>query len=181
MELHMEFGTLDQQLLETIVSMPSLVSLELNVNEGFPVWSLMESDSLVALGVVGTRFHFEPRDIVHLAGRIRTNRVLRILDLEPRMPSWCMGAVVASLRFSHSIRLETFRFSCPSDNEEEGDVCMTEILKTIETTTETPLRVLWNHCSESFFVSEEVRWKTLLALRKNPTFERFRVFRDSNE
>ena len=174
----MEHGTLDQQTMQAIVSMPSLVSLELEVNESFPVWSLLESDSLVLLGVFSTRFDFTSNDVLRLAGRIRTNSVLKVLDLEPRIPSWCIGAAMASLRFSHTSRLETFRFSCRNDNNEsQGDACMSEILKTIE--YETPLRVLWNHSRELFSVSEEVRRKTLSAVSLNPSLEQFNLFAEN--
>ena len=179
LQLHMECGTLDNQSAEAIASMPSLVSLELEVNESFPVWSLLESKSMVLLGVVSNSFDFEANDVLRLAGRIRTNSVLRVLDLEPRIPSWCIGAVMASLRFSHTSRLETFRFSCQNDSEDQGDACMAEILKTIE--YETPLRVLWNHSRESFSVSEGIRRKTMLAARRNPSLEQFHLFVESDE
>jgi hypothetical protein len=180
LQLHMEHGTLDQQSMQIIASMPSLVSLELEVNESFPVWSLLESDSLVLLGVLSTRFDFTPNDVICLAGRIRTNSVLKVLDLEPRIPSWCIGAVMASLRFSHTSRLEIFRFSCRNDNsEEQGDACMAEILKTIE--YETPLRVLWNHSRECFSVSAETRRKTLSALSRSPSLEQFCLFAENEE
>lgn len=179
LQLHMENGTLDEQSLETIVCMPSLVSFELDVNESFPIWSLLESKSLVLLGVVSTRFDFEPNDVLRLAGRIRTNSVLRFLDLEPRIPSWCIGAVMASLRFSHTSKLEAFRFSCENDNEDQGDACMAEILKTIE--YETPLRVLWNHSRESFSVGKEIRRKTISAVSRNPSLEQFHLFADNAE
>jgi len=180
LQLHMEHGTLDQQSMQIIASMPSLVSLELEVNKSFPVWSLLESDSLVLFGVVSTRFDFTPNDVIRLASRIRTNSVLKVLDLEPRIPSWCMGAVMASLRFSHISRLETFRFSCQNDNnEDQGDACMAEILKTIE--YDTPLRMLWNHSHECFSVSAEMRRKTLSAVSRNPSLEQFSLFAENEE
>jgi hypothetical protein len=178
LQFHMEYGTLDQKSVQTIASMPSLASLEVDVHESFPVWSLLESDSLVLLGVVSDRFEFAPHDVLRLAGRIRTNCVLRVLDLEPRIPSWCIGAVMASLRFSHTSKLETFRFSCSNgNNEEQGDLCMAEVLKTIE--YETPLKALWNHSRGSFSVSEEVRRKTLAAVRRNPSLEHFHLFAET--
>ena len=175
LQLHMEYGTLDQQTVETIASMPALISLELEVNDSFPVWSLLESDSLVLLGVAAsTNYEFEANDILRLAARIRSNTTLRVLDLEPRIPSWCIGTVMASLQFSRTSRLETFRFSCRNSNQFQGDACMEEILNVIE--YETPLRVLWNHSHESFFVSDAVRQKTMMAVSRNPSLEQFRLF-----
>ena len=179
LNLHMESGTLDQQTLETITTMPSLISLELEVNESFPVWSLLESDSLVLLAVVSTKFDFATNDVLRMAGRIRTNSVLRVLDLEPRIPSWCIGAVMASLRFSHTSQLETFRFSCQNDNEDQGDACMAEILKTID--YETSLSVLWNHSQERFSVSKEMRRETLSAVNRNPSLKQFHLFKDNED
>ena len=179
LQLHMECGTLDQQAVEIISSMPSLLSLELEVNESFPLWSLLESNSLVLLGVFSACFDFDPNDVLRLSGRIRTNSVLRVLDLEPRIPSWCIGAVMASLRFSHTSQLETFRFSCRNDNKEQGDACMAEILKTIE--YETSLRVLWNYSCTSFSVSEEMRRRTMLAVNRNPSLKEFRLFAKNGE
>mmetsp|Transcript_11142 Transcript_11142/g.26773 ORF Transcript_11142/g.26773 Transcript_11142/m.26773 type:complete len:521 (+) Transcript_11142:148-1710(+) len=179
LHLHMERGTLDQQTLETITTMPSLISLELEVNESFPVWSLLESDSLVLLSVVSTRYEFATDDVLRVAGRIRTNSVLRILDLEPRIPSWCIGAVMASLRFSHTSQLETFRFSCQNNNEDQGDACMAEILKTID--YETSLRVLWNHSREKFAVSKETQREAMLAVKRNPSLKQFHLFKEDEE
>ena len=174
LQLHMECGTVDQQTLETISSMPSLLALELEVAESFPVWSLLESNSLILLGVFSTGFDFDPNDVLRLATRIRTNSVLRVLDLEPRIPSWCIGAVMASLRFSHTSQLETFRFSCQNDNEEQGDACVEEILKTID--YETSLRVLWNHSSTSFLVSEEMRRRIMEVVSRNLSLKEFHLF-----
>ena len=177
LQLHMECGTLDQQTIESISSMPSLLSLELEVNESFPIWSLLESESLVLLGVFSAEFEFDPNDVLRLSGKIRTNSVLQVLDIEPRIPSWCIGAVMAALRFSHTSQLEAFRFSCQNDNEEQGDACIAEILKTIE--YETPLRVLSNHSYSSFLVSEEMRLSTMMAVNRNPSLREFRLFATS--
>ena len=179
LQLHMEFGTLDQQLVESIASMISLVSLELEVNESFPVWVLLRSKSLTVLGVVSTRFGFASDDILRLASSLRTNSVLKVLDLEPRIPGWCVGSVMASLRLSHSTKLETFQFSCQNDNGDQSDTCMAEVVKTIE--SETCLRVLWNHSCESFFVSDEVRSKAMSALSRNQSLQQFRVFVEREE
>eukprot|EP00536_Pseudo-nitzschia_multiseries_P010466 jgi/Psemu1/26035/gm1.26035_g len=179
LQLHMEFGTLDQQLAESIASMPSLFSLQLEVNESFPVWALLRSEALAMLGVVSTRFDFESSDVLRLASNLRTNSALKVLQLEPHIPGWCVGSVMASLRFSHCTKLETFQFSCRNDDEEQGDACMAEVLKTIE--SETCLRVLWNHCYESFCVSEDVKLKTMTILSNNPSMQQFCVFVETED
>jgi len=174
LQLHMEFGTLNQKVVESIASMPSLVSLELEVNESFPVWALLRSETLAMLGVISPSFDFESNDVVRLASSLRTNSALKVLQLEPYIPGWCVGSVMASLRFSHCTKLHTFQFSCRNDDEEQGDACMAEILKTIE--SETCLRVLWNHYFESFSVSDDVRSKTMTILSHNLSMQQFRVF-----
>lgn len=179
LELHMELGTIDQDLVETIAcNMPSLVSIELEVHGSFPVWVLLESDSLAVLEVISTGFEFESNDVLRLASKVRTNYSLTVLDLGPLIPRWCLGTVMASVRFSHCTKLETFRFSCRNHNHDQGDACMAEVLKTIESKT-APLRIVWNHSNVHFSVSDETRSRAMQAFTRNPSLEQFRVFQES--
>jgi hypothetical protein len=182
LQLHLENDTLDEVSARTLAFIPRLVFLEVEVNESFPVWALTESKSLAVLSVVGIdKFRFESEDIVPLAEKLRKNTSLQTLDLEPLIPVWCLRTIMASIQsFQHESALETFQFSCRTISEKEGDACMGDILNALSNPT-SKLRVVWNHCYESFLVSHETPDKTLPILFRSKTLEQFHVFFESEQ
>lgn len=179
LQLHMEFGSLDKTTVSAIASMKKLVSLELEVNSSFPVGDLLASESLVVVAVISDKFVFESQDILALAEKLETNSVLQVLDLEPRIPCWCLGSVMCSLNATTSSALETFEFSCRTSTTKEGDDCMNEIINTLQN-EDSRLRVIWNHRYESFEVSNGMKMRTLNVLKSNKVVEHFHVFLESH-
>jgi hypothetical protein len=76
--------------------------------------------------------------------------------------------------------LETLQFSCQTDDEKDGDACMVEMIKLLRR-QQSKLRVVWNHCFESFMVSEEAKDRVLSALYVCNTLQQFHVFMESKE
>jgi hypothetical protein len=179
-QLRMESSTLDEETLKTFATLPNLISLELEVNESFPVWRLLESKSLAVLSVISNHFKFESADILPMAGKLETNSALQVLDIEPYFPSWCLCAIMNSIHSSRGSSLETFQFSCGTSNKKDGDNSVMDILRTI-TSYKSKLRVIWNHCYESFHVSEEIEPMVLLALQSSKSIEQFHIFVESED
>lgn len=181
LQLHMESGSLDKAAATVLASMPKLVSLELEVNASFPVASLLTSGSLAVLAVIGDNFVFDSRDVIAAAEQLEVNSVLQVLDLEPRIPSWCVSSILGSVSSSTAnSSLETFQFSCRASTTDEGDACVGEILKALSN-DDSRLRVVWNHSYESFEVSKGVQTKTLNVLKASNVVEQFHVFVESRE
>jgi hypothetical protein len=180
LQLHMETGTLDEDAAKTLGSMPQLVSLELEVKASFPVWPLLSSNALTVLSVVGDHFVFGAADVLDMSDTLETNSVLQILDLEPQIPAWCLMTLVTSIRASPDSNLETFQFSCKTEDEQDGDACMLEIIKLMKR-QHCKLRVLWNHCSEFFQASKELQDSAITSLYVCDNMHQFQVFRESDE
>jgi hypothetical protein len=170
-QLHLESGTIDENLAKALASLHGLISLELEVNESFPVALILESKSLLVLGIICNNFEFQAEHIVAMAQKLESNNVLTVLDIEPRIPTFCLRVLVHALRSNRT--LETFQFSCEGVNQ-DGDSTLLEILNTLSVNKR--LRVLWNHCYESLVISEAIKKKVLQVLLKNQTIEQFHVF-----
>jgi hypothetical protein len=171
-QLHMESGTVTPALAEALASMPNLIALELEVKASCRADLILESKSLLVLGIISNNFKFRTHHMVALIKKIETNKVLTVLDIEPKIPAYNVRVLMYALRLNKS--LETLQFSCSSTCEEEGDCTLEEILNTLS--KNTSLRVVWNHCYESFVVSEAMKQKTLNMLRNTPTIEQFHIF-----
>ncbi|KAG7338181.1 hypothetical protein IV203_026046 [Nitzschia inconspicua] len=180
LQLTMESGTLDEDTVKAISSMPRLLSLELEVRESFPVWCLLESKSLTILSVVSNHFVLDSSDVLAMADILESNTTLQVLVLEPRMPPWCLVTLITSLRCCSDSSLETFQFSCRTKDEKDGDACMVELIKLI-LRRQSKLRVIWNHWFESFLVSEEVKDRVMSALYVCNKLQQFHVFMESKE
>ena len=179
-QLHMESSTLDEETLKTFATLPNLISLELEVNESFPVWRLLESKSLAVLSVISNHFKFESADVLPMADKLETNSALQVLDIEPFLPTWCLCTIMNSIHSSRESSLETLQFSCGTTNKKDGDNSVMDILRTI-TSYKSKLRVIWNHCYESFHVSEEIEPMVLLALQSSKSVQQFHVFVESDD
>ena len=180
LQLHMETGTLDESAARALGTMPQLVSLELEVNESFALWPLVESNSLTVLSIVGGHFVFDASHILDASDKLETNGSLQILDLEPRMPAWCLVTLVTSIRSCPNCSLETFQFSCKPNGVQDGDACMLEIIKLIKS-KQSKLRVVWNHCAESFEVCKDAQNMAMSALYVCDAMHQFHVFLESDE
>ena len=170
-QLHMSSGTVDATLLESLASLPTLISLELEVSESFSIAPVLKSKSLSILGVICSNFEFEVDHIEAMSKSLETNSALTVLDLEPKMPPFCLMALIQALRRNDT--LETFQFSCEADGP-DADSAVLEILNTISENSR--LRVLWNHCYESLAVNDTIKDATLQILDKHETMEQFHVF-----
>jgi hypothetical protein len=180
LRITMETGTLDEETAKAMASLPKLLSLELEVHASFPLWPLLDSKSLTILSVVSNGFVFRSSDVLTMADKLETNSTLQVLDLEPRIPAWCLVTLITSLRSCSYSSLETLQFSCQTDDEKDGDACMVEMIKLLRR-QQSKLRVVWNHCFESFMVSEEAKDRVLSALYVCNTLQQFHVFMESKE
>lgn len=173
-QLHMESGTIDETMANSLASLQSLISLELEVNKSFPVAAILESKSLLVLGIVGKSFEFQNEQMVAIALKLGSNQVLTVLDIEPKIPTYSL--IILMLALPHNKTLETLQFSCECDLllTEEGDSTVLEVLNTLSVNSR--LRVIWNHSSESLVVSDEVKKQTLCILQENQTIEQFHIF-----
>jgi hypothetical protein len=171
-QLHFESGTMDYGLSKALASLPSLISLELEVNATFPAAPLLDSQSLNVLSIISNQFDFELEHITELVNKLERNSVLTVLDLEPRIPTDGLLVLMNALRTNRS--LDTLQFCCHSANEEEADSLLQEVLETFSVNTN--LRVIWNHSYESWSVTEGMKTKVLDVLRRNGTLEQFHVF-----
>jgi hypothetical protein len=180
LQLTMESGTLDENTTKAIASMPRLLSIELEVRQSFPIWPLLDSKSLTILSIVSTHFAFDASDVIAMADKLETNSILQVLDLEPLVPAWCLVTLITSLRSCQDSRLETFQFSCRTEDEKDGDACMIEMIKLMKRPC-SKLRVIWNYCFESFRVSDVVKDMTMSVLYICNILQQFHVFMEREE
>ena len=170
-QLHLEFGTIDETMAKALASLPNLISLELEVKDSFSVAPILQSESLHVLGIISNNFEFKASHIMEIVQELERNKVLTVLDIEPKIEPFCLQYLMHGLRFNNT--LETLQFSCESDTV-EGDPAVLEILSRL--VENSSLRVLWNHCYESLVVSDKTQKATLRVLKHNSTIEQFHVF-----
>jgi hypothetical protein len=180
-QIHLETGSLSTMFAKALTSLPNLVSLEVEVSESFHLSTLLDSPSLGVLSVIcsdSERFSFPDEEIVKFAKKLEANTSLHVLSLEPLISSTiALPAIMDALRRNNRT-LQTFQFSSTVSPTENGDYTLQSILDCLN---ETALRVLWNHCNESWSVSSEMKQKVLQVLNSNKTIEQFHVFSESTD
>ena len=170
--LHLAVGTVKDEFLRTLISIPNLRQVFLDTKGSFPVGLLLESTSLKELRVTSYNFVFDYDHSQSLAYGFTKNKSLVILDIEPRIFPASLNSMAYSLRGNKS--LETLRFSLLNDNHGDGDAAMTQMANTIS--VNSTLKCLWNNRRGDFIVSPAIQKCVLDALARNQSLETLHLF-----
>jgi len=179
-QLHFETGSLSTMFSKALASLPNLVSLEVDVKESFQLSLLLDSPSLGVLSVIcpeSARFTFPDEEMVRFCEKLEENKNLQVLSIEPLISvTVALPALMGVLKRKKNRTLQTLQFSsAPPKNQDDA------LLPILRSLNKTSLRVLWNHCYESWNVSPSVQQKLLRILNLNRTLEQCQVFAESND
>jgi len=193
-QIHLESGSLSPLLARTLTRLPNLVSLEVEVTERFPLSLLLDCPTLTVLSVIckeSTRFMLPDEEVVKFSEKLKENKVLQVLSIDPFISSAVgLPAILTALRSENYRGLDTLQFSsAPFTSSSSSSSSLYPEEEVMDTTLEiildllgaTSLRVLWNNCYESWVVSPQMQQRVLHFLSQNRSMEQFHVFVESNE
>lgn len=187
-QLHLERGSgttggsLSPLLAKSLTTLPSLLSLEVEVSQSFPLSILLEAPNLGVLSVIcpeSALFTMADEEMARVAQKLQDGKAtkLHVLSLEPRISSHvALPRILQALVKGSNHNLETLQFSCTVSSTSEGDAALQNILESLNATS---LRVLWNNSYESWSVSKAMQERSLEVLRSNTTLEHFHIFSES--
>ena len=170
-KLRLSNGALDETMLRTLISIPSLLDVNIETKKSFAFPILFQSTSVRTLCISSTGgrngdFAFTEDHILPHLSAVETNKALRSLYLEPRMSCGAFKFLAQALRLNKA--LDTLQVSLVGRGVEADNV-IDYLALGLERNRN--LKTLWNLQYDSFQVSQASKDKLIAAIDKNQTIK----------
>lgn len=169
LHLHLTDSTVDRAMMDVLTDAPLLHDITLEVQQSFPLATLLDSKTLTILRVLSQHFEFEDDHMVEAMHALAHNRTLALLDLQPTISSFGLRAMSSAVEGNNTLELLTFSFL--ANNERQTGNALIDLSTGLSRNSN--LKIVQNRCSAYIRVRKRDQEKALGMLQFHKSLEQF--------